>query len=304
VTTSLKSEPDVMPVVRQRLRAQDRRTVKIILPVLAFAVAIALWQLVVVAFDIRPYILPAPSAVLDRLITNVAFLWDAALVTGAEVLLGFLLAAAVSIPLAYAIASIRLVEIAFYPLIVVLQTVPKIAVAPLFIVWFGFGMLPKVLLTFLLCFFPILVDTVTGFKSLDERLLYITKSMGATRMQTFKYIRVPAALPFIFSGLKVAVVLAVTGAIVAEFIGSGAGLGYLLLRASSLLDTALIFAVLVVLSLLGLVFSTGVELLEKLVAPWQRKHVPGSSPRGRRRPPAPTSTSSPTPTPSKKGTTS
>lgn len=273
MTTELTSQktPEY-PSATPRLLAENRRSIKIGLPILAFSVSLVAWQLAVVLFDIRSYILPAPTAVFERLINNIPILWDSAIITGTEVVLGFLLAAVISIPLAYSIAAVRLVEIAFYPLIVVLQTVPKIAVAPLFIVWFGFDMLPKVLLTFLLCFFPILVDTMTGFKSLDPRLLYITKSMGASSMQTFRFVRVPAAIPFIFSGLKVAVVMAVTGAIVAEFIGSNGGLGYVLLRASSLLDTPLIFAVLVVLSLLGLVFSFAVELLEKVVAPWQRKH--------------------------------
>ncbi|MDQ2662348.1 MAG: ABC transporter permease [Actinomycetota bacterium] len=272
IVPGTSSDPSAYPSAPNRVLFSNRRSVRTVLPILAFATTLAIWQIAVVALDIRPYILPAPSSVLGSLVTNVKVLWDSALITGTEVILGFLLAAVISIPLAYAIASVRVVEIAFYPLIVVLQTVPKIAVAPLFIVWFGFDMLPKVLLTFLLCFFPILVDTMTGFKSLDPRLLYITKSMGASSMQTFRYVRVPAAIPFIFSGLKIAVVMAVTGAIVAEFIGSNGGLGYLLLRASSLLDTSLIFAVLVVLSLLGLVFSYAVELLEKLVAPWQRKH--------------------------------
>jgi len=274
VTTELIPPKDTeYPSAPQRTLLHDRKPIRWGLPTLAFVATIVLWQAAVELFDIKPYILPAPSAMFERLFANVGILWDATLVTGTEVILGFLLAAVISIPLAYAIASVRLVEIAFYPLIVVLQTIPKIAVAPLFIVWFGFDMLPKVLLTFLLCFFPILVDTMTGFKSLDPRLLYITKSMGANGLQTFRYVRVPAAIPFIFSGLKVAVVMAVTGAIVAEFIGSNGGLGYVLLRASSLLDTALIFAVLVALSILGLVFSTAVELLEKLVAPWQRRHT-------------------------------
>jgi NitT/TauT family transport system permease protein len=242
------------------------------LPTVAFIVSIALWQLVVVVFDVPPYILPAPTIVFESFIEELPTLWDASLVTGSEVLLGFLLAAVVSIPLAYVIASVPIVEITLYPLIVVLQTIPKIAVAPLFIVWFGFGMLPKVLLTFLLCFFPILVDALTGFKALDPRLLYITKSMGASRLQTFSYVRMPAALPFIFSGLKVAIVLAVTGAIVAEFVGSSAGLGYVLLRASANLDTALMFAVLIALSIMGLVFAYAVEFAERLVTPWQRKH--------------------------------
>jgi NitT/TauT family transport system permease protein len=274
VQTSVRAREDDAQLAPPRPSRSGRipLAVRVLLPILAFAVTLVLWQVLVVGLDVKPYILPAPTVVFERLVAQLPTLWNAALVTGSEVIIGFLLAAVISIPLAYIIASVRLVEIALYPLIVVLQTIPKIAVAPLFIVWFGIGLLPKVLLTFLLCFFPILVDTLTGFKSLDPRLLYITKSMGASRMQTFLQVRLPAAVPFIFSGLKVAVVLAVTGAIVAEFVGANAGLGYLLLRASSNLDTPLIFAVLVVLSILGLVFSYAVELAERLVAPWQRKH--------------------------------
>ncbi|GAB2983796.1 ABC transporter permease [Actinotalea caeni] len=264
--------PSPQQRARRSRHGEPRALVRIVLPIVAFALSLTLWEVLVRGLDIKRYILPAPSVVYERFIQVIPSLWDAALVTASEVLMGFALAAVVSIPLAYLIASVRVIEIAFYPLIVVLQTIPKIAVAPLFIVWFGFGMLPKVLLTFLLCFFPILVDTLTGFKALDQRLLYITKSMGASRLQTFGYVRMPAALPFIFSGLKVAVVLAVTGAIVAEFVGSNAGLGYLLLRASANLDTPLIFSVLVVLSLLGLLFAYAVELAERLVTPWQRKH--------------------------------
>jgi NitT/TauT family transport system permease protein len=263
--------PPAPPASRKRGKGRRGLLVRIGLPALAFIATLVIWQLAVMLLDIKQYILPAPVVVFRRLLETIPTLWDAALATSSEVALGFLIAAVVSIPLAYLIASVRIVEIAFYPLIVVLQTIPKIAVAPLFIVWFGFGSLPKILLTFLLCFFPILVDTLTGFKALDPRLLYITKSMGASRTQTFRYVRLPAAVPFIFSGLKVAVVLAVTGAIVAEFVGSNAGLGYLLLRASANLDTPLIFSVLVVLSLLGLVFSSVVEFIERLVVPWHRE---------------------------------
>lgn len=269
---TLASEGTARPPRRRIKGGEPSMMVRVVLPIVAFALALVMWEVAVRGLDIKQYILPAPSVVYERFLQVIPSLWDAALVTGSEVLLGFILAAVVSIPLAYLIASVRVIEIAFYPLIVVLQTIPKIAIAPLFIVWFGFGMLPKVLLTFLLCFFPILVDTLTGFKALDPRLLYITKSMGASGMQTFAYVRMPAAMPFIFSGLKVAVVLAVTGAIVAEFVGSNAGLGYLLLRASANLDTPLIFSVLVVLSLLGLLFAYVVELAERLVTPWQRKH--------------------------------
>ena len=118
-------------------------------------------------------------------------------------------------------------------MIVFFQLVPKIAIAPLFVVWFGFGLFPKVLLTFLLCFFPTLVASMTGFRALDERVLYLTRSMGASAWQTFRYVRLPAALTYIFAGLKVSAVFAATGAIVGEFVGANAGLGYLLLRGTS-----------------------------------------------------------------------
>jgi NitT/TauT family transport system permease protein len=149
--------------------------------------------------------------------------------------------------------------------------VPKIAVAPLFVVWFGFGPFPKVLFTFLLCFFPTLVASMAGFRALDERVLYLTRSMGASWWQTFCYIRLPSALGYLFAGLKVSIVFAATGAIVAEFVGANAGLGYLLLRGTSYLDMPLIFAILVALSLVGLVFSYAVQALESVLMPWQRK---------------------------------
>lgn len=241
------------------------------LPVLSFVILIAAWQLVVVAFRVPEYLVPPPSTFMARLFASRDLIWSQSLVTGAEVLQGFAVAALVSVPLALLIVSVRTVEQAFYPMVVFLQLIPKIAVAPLFIVWFGFGQFPKVLLTFLLCFFPILVNSMTGFKAIDPRLLYLTRSMGAKTWQTFVFVRLPAAMPFIFSGLKVAIVMAVTGAIVGEFVGSNAGLGFLLLRGSSYLDTALIFAVLVALSVMGLIFSYAVEAGERLIMPWQYK---------------------------------
>jgi NitT/TauT family transport system permease protein len=164
--------------------------------------------------------------------------------------------------------SFRWLERSLYPLIVFFQLIPKIAVAPLFVVWFGFGPFPKVLLTFMLCFFPTLVASMTGFRALDERVLYLTRSMGANAGQTFRYIRLPSAIAHIFGGFKVSIVFAATGAIVAEFVGSNSGLGYLLLRATSYLDMPLIFAVLGALSAIGIVFSYAVQLLERLCMPW------------------------------------
>jgi NitT/TauT family transport system permease protein len=240
------------------------------LPMMSFIILLVVWEISVIVFDIREYIMPPPSTFLERVVDDRVILWRHMLVTGKEVLLGFTWATVFSIPLALVIALIPPIERAFYPLIVFFQLIPKIAIAPLLIVWFGFGIFPKILLTFLLCFFPTLVSSMAGFKAIDPRVLYLTKSMGASSWQTFIYVRIPTALPYIFSGLAVSIVFAVTGAIVGEFVGAQAGLGYLLLRGSSYLDTSLMFAVLVVLSIMGLAFSYAVTALEYIVMPWQR----------------------------------
>jgi NitT/TauT family transport system permease protein len=254
------------PAVR---RPRDFTTV--LYPVISFATLLLAWQYLVPAFGVPAYILPLPSAFFARLVQSAQIIAQNALVTGYEIVVGFLLATAVGIPLGLLIISVRALEKAIYPLILFFQLIPKIAIAPLFIVWFGFGSTPKLLFTFLLCFFPTLVASMAGFRALDERVLYLTRSMGATPLQTFRYVRLPAALGHIFSGLKVSIVMATTGAIVAEFVGANAGLGYLLLRGTSYLDMPLIFAVLVALSAVGIALSYAVQAIEFAVMPWQRK---------------------------------
>lgn len=240
-------------------------------PIGSFAIFLLAWQFLVREFGIPEYILPLPSEFFSKLYEARALIFEHTLITAHEVLLGFFFATIISIPLGFIIVSVPLLEKSIYPLIVFFQLVPKIAIAPLFVVWFGFGLFPKVLLTFLLCFFPTLVASMSGFRALDERVLYLTRSMGATALQTFWKIRVPAAMSYIFSGLKVSIVFAVTAAIVAEFVGSNAGIGYLLLRGTSYLDMPLIFACLVALSVIGIVFAYAVEYLEMLIMPWQRQ---------------------------------
>jgi NitT/TauT family transport system permease protein len=248
-------------------KARDRISA-VLLPIATFAVLLVAWQFLVRLFGVPEYILPLPTEFLSKLVESRALIWQHTLVTASEVLLGFLFAAAIGVPLGLMIVSFKWLERSLYPLIVFFQLIPKIAVAPLFVVWFGFGPFPKVLLTFLLCFFPTLVASMTGFRALDERVLYLTRSMGANPGQTFRYIRLPSAIAHIFGGFKVSIVFAATGAIVAEFVGSNSGLGYLLLRATSYLDMPLIFAVLVALSAIGIVFSYAVQLLERLCMPW------------------------------------
>ena len=181
---------------------------------------------------------------------------------------GFVLSVLVGIPLAMALAYSPQVERSIYPIVVFLQILPKIAIAPLFIVWFGFGTMPKVLLVFLLTFFPIVVNTVVGFKSVDPGVMELARSTGAGALRTFYKIRFPSALPSIFVGLKIAAALASTAAVVAEYVASDSGLGYLIITYNGQLATPMVFATIIVLGVIGLVFYFLIEFVERLVVPW------------------------------------
>jgi NitT/TauT family transport system permease protein len=241
-----------------------------LLPPLTFVAIVALWAAAIALFDIPPYLLPGPGGVFARLVTDAPVLWTHSLVTLTEILLGFALTVVTAIPLGLVIALSRIAKQLVYPPLMLMQLVPKIAVAPLFLVWLGFGLESKILLTVLMTFFPLLLASISGFQILDERLLYLTQSMGASRWQTFRYLRFPAALPVIFSGIKTSATIAATAAIVAEFVGANRGLGYVLLRGTSTMDIELVFAVLVVLTLIGIAINYLVEFSEWAMTPWQR----------------------------------
>jgi NitT/TauT family transport system permease protein len=247
-----------------------RRIAWNLLPPLTFVGMVALWWGAVVLFKIPAYLLPGPGAVFSRLVTDAAILWSHTQITLIEILLGFGLTIVTAIPLGLLIALSALAKQVVYPPIMLMQLVPKIAVAPLFLVWLGFGLESKVLLTVLMTFFPLLLASISGFMILDDRLLYLTKSMGASRWDTFRYLRFPAALPVIFSGIKTSATIAATAAIVAEFVGANRGLGYVLLRGTSTMDIELVFAVLVVLTIVGIAINYLVEFSEWAMTPWQR----------------------------------
>lgn len=241
-----------------------------LLPAVTFVLIILAWWASIRIFEIPRYLLPEPAGVFARIFTDAPMLWRNAEVTIIEILVGFGLSIVLALPLGLLVALSPWARQLIYPPVVVLQLIPKIAVAPLFLVWMGFGIESKLLLTLLMTFFPILLASISGFKILDDRFLYLTRSMGASRWQTFRYLRFPSALPVIFSGLKTAATLAATAAIVAEFVGANEGLGYVLLRATGTLDTELIFAVLVWLTAIGLALNYVVEIAEWLLTPWQR----------------------------------
>lgn len=184
------------------------------------------------------------------------------------VVAGFLVATVVGIPLAILIVVSNTLSRLLYPPTVAIQAIPKIALAPLFVVWFGFGTMPKIAVAFLISFFPIMIDTIAGLRSIDPGMLQLARSMGAAPHRVFMKLRLPNALPMIFSGLKVASTLAVVGALTGEFVGSDRGLGYVLLQASGNLNTALLFAALIILSVLALAFFYLIELCERIMIPW------------------------------------
>lgn len=236
--------------------------------VLGFVALFVAWEASSHLFRIPRYILPPPSGIWADLVKRYPRMLDAAVTTTGEIVLGFAIAVVVSIPMAVVVSYSRAIERTIFPIIIALQIIPKIAIAPLFIVWFGFGLMPKLLLVFLLSFFPILVSSITGLKSVPRDILDLARSTGTTELLVFRKIRLPHALPSIFTGLKVAATLATTAAIVAEFVASDRGLGYLLLEFNGNLETGLVFATVIGLSLIGITLYTMVEFVERRVVSW------------------------------------
>jgi NitT/TauT family transport system permease protein len=241
-------------------------------PFVGIVVFLLVWEIGVRVTKAPAYLIPTPSVIFQTFIAEFPKLAFHGWVTLYEMLLGYALAVAVAIPLAIAITSSDRFDRFAMPTLLFFQVVPKVAVAPLFLVWFGVGVTPKVLVAFLISFFPIVIDAAVGLRSMSSEMRDLARSMGATRLQVFARFRLPTSLPYLFSGLKVAATLAVAGAVVGEFVGADKGLGYLLLVTNSNLETALMFATLFALTIIGLVFFYAVELLEALLIPWHVTH--------------------------------
>jgi NitT/TauT family transport system permease protein len=252
--------------VRRRSRA---RISAVIYPVMTVIGTLVAWEFATRAFDIPAYLLPAPSRIAVSLAENAALILKHGWVTTIEIVLGFLLSIVVGVPLALAIFMWPAFSRSVLPLLVSSQAMPKVAVAPLFLVWFGFGLLPKVLIAFLIAFFPIVIGTAVGLASIEQEKIHLARSMGLGVAATFFKIRLPSALPSVFGGLKISITLAVVGAVVGEFVGGDAGLGYLLMVANGNIDTPLLFAGLVALTVQGVVLFFLVELVERLAIPRQ-----------------------------------
>ena len=238
-------------------------------PTLFTAAGLLAWEVTVHLMGIRSIILPPPSEIVvtmvDRYDLLLTHLWPSLYLT----VLGFLLAVVGGILVAIVISYSEIIRRGFYPVIVVSQVIPKIAIAPLFIVWFGTGTVSSLLLAFLISFFPMTINSAMGFQSVDEDIQRMARTFMGSRWQIFWKIRMPNALPYIFAGMKISITLAIIGVIVAEFVASQEGIGYLIKLAGGLLDTPLMMAAITVLSLAGLALYWMIAVAEAQAVYWQ-----------------------------------
>ena len=239
-----------------------------LLPPLGILLVLAGWHVYCVEFKVATAVLPTPGLVFQSMWEKRDLLISEGWVTMKETLYGFALAFVLGVPLAVVVTNSTTLNLMFYPLLIATQSVPKVALAPVLLVWLGTGIESKLAIVWLVAFFPIIVDTSAGLRSTPRELLELARSLRASRWQVFAMVQFPAALPFIMAGAKVAVTLAVIGAVIGEFIGSNDGLGTLLLTANSQVNTPLVFACLFGLSVIGLVSYGAVVLVERLLAPW------------------------------------
>jgi NitT/TauT family transport system permease protein len=242
-----------------------RRNLPVVISTLTFLLG---WELICRGFGIRPFLLPMPTAIWTAVVPVWPNIAMHTMVTLRTVLLGLLASIVVSVPLAMLIASSRTISAAIYPLLVLTQSVPKVALAPILLVALGASEMSRVIITFLVAFFPLVVSSVAGLLATPPELVELGRTCRATRTQELLRIRLPYALPFVFGGLRVAAALCVVGAVVAEFVGADAGLGYLIQTSMAFFRTPVAFGAVIVLAIMGIVLFQLVEIAERLLVPW------------------------------------
>jgi ABC-type nitrate/sulfonate/bicarbonate transport system permease component len=259
---------------REPARPRERSAWRWLAPLLILGALIGAWELIARldvlanALGVEPFLVPAPSAIAQSLWSDRGLMADNGWVTLKEVVAGFALSVGAGVGFAVALHLSPTLRRAFYPLLVASQTVPIVVVAPILVVWFGFGIGPKLAIIALICFFPITVNTLDGLGSVDPDLVKMMRTLDASRLAIFGRVEAPTALPYFFSGAKIAVAVAVIGAVFGEWAGSSAGLGHLIQEASAQLETARTFAAVVVLSALAILLFAALSALERRVAWW------------------------------------
>ena len=239
-----------------------------VLPVITLGVIILLWEVLCRVFNVPLWLLPTPSAIAKRIIEFFPLLLKHSYVTFYESMLGFALAVVLAIPISIAIAYSRALQNTIYPILLVFQTVPKVAIAPIIVLWFGLGLESKIVVAFLVAFFVIVVNLTTGLLTAPPELIDIVRLLNAKKHQVFLKIRLPYAMPFFFSGLKSAITLAIVGAVIGEFVASSEGLGYIILASTPQLDTDIAFAAIIMLSIMGIALFALIHIVERATIPW------------------------------------
>jgi NitT/TauT family transport system permease protein len=259
---------------RRERRLDPRERPELVLVPGVFVVVIAAWEYLLGPLGIDEYVLPRPSRIAAALAGQLGdgLFWMHLWVTLRESLFGFAIGVAAAMLLGTLISQVRLAERTLMPYIVAFQTVPKVALAPLFVVWFGFGLTSKVVMAAVISFFPMLVNVIEGLRSAEADRIQMLTVFGASKAQVFRMVRLPSALPFIFAGLDIGIVFSILGAVVGEFIGAKAGLGYLLLQTNYNFDIAGMFAVLVVLSVVGLIAHFIIRFAQRKIAFWSEEN--------------------------------
>lgn len=239
---------------------------------IGFAAAIgALWEFITMLGLIPAFILPPLTKIFHTFIQTLPIMLEHAKITLFEAFIGFALAVLLSIVVAILMDGIPLFKQAMYPIVVISQTVPIVTLAPLFAMWFGYGYLPKILVVILVCFFPIAVSLIEGLASVDKELLNLLKSMGASKMQTYRIVKFPATMPSFFSGLKIAGTYSIMGAVIGEWIGGKKGLGVYMLRVRHSFSTDKVFATILVITLLSILVVKFIHILENKFMPWTKE---------------------------------
>jgi putative hydroxymethylpyrimidine transport system permease protein len=240
-------------------------------PLALLAAGVGAWETAARLGAVENYLLPAPTEVGRALVDDHALLLSDAWVTAQEVLLGFAIAIALGLGLAVVLHLSSLLRRTVYPLVVASQAVPVIVIAPILVIWFGFGMAPKLIVIALICFFPIVVNTFDGLQSVDRDQVKMLRTLNASRGDVFRYLELPASLPYLFSGAKIAVAVAVIGAVFGELVGSDAGLGHAIQIGTAQLLTARVFAAVLILSVMAIGLFALVAALERWAVPWAGK---------------------------------
>ena len=240
----------------------------VFLPIGVFIALLIVWELAVQLFDIPVYLLPAPSVIWTDTVAIAGTIGNHTLATLATVVVGFFISFAISLPLAVFMTSSPLISSAIYPLLVLTQSIPKVALAPILVVMLGANELPRLVITFLVAFFPLVIAIAVGLVAVPDELIELGRSFKASKLQELYRIRLPYAVPFIFSGLKVAIALAVVGAVVGEFVNADKGLGYMIITATAFFKTPVAFGSLILLSVMGVVLFQVVVIIERVFFPW------------------------------------